>query len=304
MFDYDDETMSFKQMCEMGGSESSDIIKTLEIFINDLTEANGWFIYDDPLTEEKMRFIHKMMETDGNFTMEMLEFMQNTVFLSVAMSRFEENSGIKDIPSLEGESTRVRALAGIAIEMTSQIEVQKIEACIDAGGPADIPATLIYMSAPSGDQLDSLENYSIKLCPLFVDENEDPFLVIRKMLVDCYALYGDPTIVCLVSDTYVREFRNLDDVAAWSGKNLGEDFLTKPDSDVYQAVSSITYGHNESVITTTAQYRYLDNGRPVFTERQIDVTNLNELTLDSSDRGLVIQEIHNFFENVLTPPVI
>lgn len=304
MFNYDDETKSFKEMCEIGGSESSDIIKTFKIFIDDLTESNGWVIYDDPRTEDKMRFIYKMMETDGNFTIEMLEFMQNTVFLNVAMSHLEENTGISDIPALKGESAKVRALAGIAIEMTSRIEVRKIEACLDAGGPADIPATLIYMSVPSSDQLDSLENYSINLCPLFIEEGEDSSLIIRKMLIDCYALYGEPSIVCLVCDTFVREFSSPEDVAAWSGKNLGEDFLTKPDSDVYQAVSCITYGHNESVITTTAEYRYLDNGRPVFTERQVDATSLEQLALDSSDRGMIAQEIHNFFENVLNPPVI
>ena len=304
MFDYDDETMSFKEMCEMGGSESTDIIKTLKIFIDDVTETGGWVIYDDPSTEDKMRFIYKMMETDGNFTMEMLEFMQNTVFLNVAMSHLEENTGISDIPALKGESVKVRALAGIAIEMTSRIEVQKLEACHDEGGPADVPPTLIYMSAPPDDDLESLDKYSIKFCSLFVDEDEDAFLVLRKMLIDCYALYGDPAIVCLVSDTYVREFKNLEDVAAWSGENLGKDFLTRPDSDVYQAISSITYGHNEPVITTTAQYRYLDNGRPVFTQRSIDVTSLDEINIDSSDRGRVVQEIHNFFENVLTPPAI
>jgi len=304
MFNYDDETMTFKEMCEVGGAESSSIMETLNSFIHQVTESNGWDIYDDPETEDKMRFIYQVMKSDGDFTMEMLEFMQNTVFLNVAMSHFEEHSGIDNIPALEGESLRVRALAGIAIQMTSRIEMQKIEACHDAGGPIDIPATLIYMAAPINNDVSSLEDYSINLCPIFVDEDEDAFMVIRKMLVDCYALYGEPTIISLVSDTYVREFKSIEEVVEFSGTNLGEDFLTRPDSDVYQAVSSITYGHNEPIVTTTAQYRYLDNGRPVFTERQIDVTSLEDITIDSSDRGLIVKEIHSFFESVLNPPVI
>jgi hypothetical protein len=283
---------SFHEICEIGGAEPEAIMTQLKEFIDIVTAENGWDQFADASTEAKMLYILKCMENNDYFTFEMLEFMQ-TVILS---NLLEGPDSPLSIPSLEGYSIPVRALAGISMNLTCEAEREKEELCEENNGPFDFGPVIVYMTGPSEENRGNVDDYNTNVVPLFTEEGKDPILSVRETLIHCYATWGEPLVVSLVSDTYMREVSEYSETAR--DQNLGEDFHMRPDSDVFQALACITYGFDEPFVTASSCYSYSDTGMPEFFNRSFEVIDADEMAQDKSDRGSIATEIRNFFHNV------
>jgi hypothetical protein len=290
MFNHDNsEKKSFSQICQDGQAEPELIKAQMKEFIDIMTNEDGWEKYDDTATEAKMRYILECMENDGFFTFEMLEFMQRTILEDMMNS---EGSPL-NIPGLQEHSIQVRALAGIAMNLTNTAEERKAELCHENSGPYDFEPLIVYMTS-SEDGSD----YQTNAVVIEGEEGQDPMVAVRETLVKCYAKWGEPLVVSLVSDTYMREIGAYSETSREATTSLGDDFLTRPDSDVCQALASITYGFDEPFVTATASYAYNDKGMPEFFDHAFEVVDLEEMSKDKSDRGVIALEIRNFFHDI------
>lgn len=294
MFNQDEvNKKSFSEICEEGGAEPGMIKQQMLEFIEIVTDEGGWSQYQDGLTEAKMRYILECMENNESFTFEMLEFMQETILQNL----LDDPNGPLRIPSLEGESLAVRALAGIAMNIINEAECQKLDICEENNGPYDFEPVIVYMTVKSGKDGREMEDYQTYAFPIVADDGVDAKTAIRETLVRCYAKLGEPMVVSLVSDTYMREVER-GSQSDMEKVDLGADFLNRVDSDVYQGLACITYGFDEPFITATANYKYNDFGVPEFFGHAFDVVDFDSISQDKSDRGTIAIEIRNFFLNI------
>lgn len=294
---HDSNKKSFTQICEIGGAEPSIIKQQMMEFIEIVTIEGGWEKYRDELTEAKMRYILQCMENDDFFTFEMLHFMQDAIMQNL----LDDPANPLHLPSLEGESLAVRALAGISMKIISDAEDQKIEGCKENGGPCDFAASIVYMTLKPGTDGRIEDDYQAYGVPIIAEDDTDAKTAVRETLLRCYAKFGEPMVVSLISDTYMREVERGSHFQQ-EQVDLGADFLNRPDSDVYQGLACITYGFDEPFVTATSSYTYNDFGIPEFSDHSFDVVEFDLIAQDKSDRGMIATEIRSFFLDIRSVP--
>lgn len=298
-----DEYITFNKACDLLGIDNEALLKQLHKFQAMMDDGDIWTTLPDGARDSFMETLAAAIN-DWPITESFFELMTG---LSDVLKRNDSDAeeflkSFEDI-SIDGLDTfppLIASLVKLAAIISEGACNDKVDACEENKGPAVLPIVVFYITKMTpGDNDGALDLSEHRMHVIRIDKDiEDGGIEkeFNELLGEAFSEFGPPAVLALLSDTLVREFDSAEEAFA-NARELEEletIYMTKSNSRVKRAISSVVVAKNTDVVTAYAPYIYDDNGIAEFAEAGYAVNSLSELELDPSDRGTIAKIFDSF----------
>jgi hypothetical protein len=290
----DNNEISFNDFCKISEVNPAEVIQAFESVIDVIDMENAWAIFPmGGIVRGVCISVLEIMSTNGPFDEEKASFIDGITnkYLEYKTNDMFDNLQIIDMPNL---SQKDKVYVQLAIQLTETFQRNKEKVCEEANGPQDHSSVIVYMLA-SFDENEGIKA-DFQIIEFDVGENEELHTVLYKALIDGWAKFGEPAAIGIYNDVYAISEKDKDSMLP-SSKNYAEDYHLNPTTKVFNALSGMLMAPGQKIVVTNICYSYDDFGKPQFSDKELDLQGVEEVSLDLTEKGAICRTVNSFFEN-------